>query len=99
MKLSNNGLSLLHVEEGDYRKSVKMEYDGLEDNIIINNASYLENLMKLKINKGDVPDHFESIIDSNMNDFLYTVVGDYNKSEGLYIIEDYGRKLVLKSKK
>ena len=32
----------------------------------------------------------------NIDDYLYTIEGDCNKSEEFYTIEDYGRKLVLK---
>ncbi len=97
IQLSNNGIHLFHVEGDNYKKCVKFDYDGIEDSIIINNASYLEKIMRLKINKSIIPNYFENIIDSNMDDYSYIIEGDCNKSEGFYKIEDYGKKLVLKS--
>ena len=98
IQLSNNGIYLLHVDK-DYKNGVKLNYDGLHDNIITNNISYLENLMELKIKKDTIPNYFENIIDNNMDDYLYTIEENCNMSEGFYTIEDYGRKLVLKPRK
>lgn len=97
--LSNNGIHLFHLVEDDYRKSIKSYYNGIEDNIIINNTSYLKELMELKINKKYIPNHFINIIDSNMNNYSYTIEENCNKNEELYIVEEYGKNLVLKPTK
>lgn len=87
IQFSNNGIHLFYVEEDDYKNHVRMDYDGIGDNIIINNASYLDNIMRLEINKNSIPNYFEIIIDSNMDNYLYTIEGDSNKNEELYTIE------------
>ena len=97
--LSNNGIHLLYVDNNNYNNGVKLDYDGLEDTIITNNNSFLENLMQLKIDKSIIPNHFKNIINSNMDDYTYTIEGDCNKNEGFYTIKDNGKKLILKSEK
>ncbi len=96
IRLSNNGIHLFYAEEDDYKKCVKLDYDGIGDSIITNNALYLENIMRLMISKNIIHDYFRNIIDSNMDDYSYIITGDCNKSEGFYKIEDHGKKLVLK---
>ena len=97
IKLSNNGIHLFHTNENDYRKSVRLDYDGIEDYLLINNPSYLESILRLKINKNDIPYHFESIIDSNMDSYSFTIQSD-DKSNGFYIVEDHDKELILKPK-
>ena len=95
VQVSNNGIHLFHVE-GDYKKSVRLDYSGLKDCISINNGSYLESLMKLEIDRGMIPDYLGSIIESNMDNYSYTIEGNPDNGEAFYAIEDDGSKLVLK---
>ena len=96
IRLSNNGIHLYHVENDDYKNSVKLDYNGLEDIININNTSYLKYLMELKISKSIIPTYFENIIDNNMDNYLYRIEGDCNNNEVFYTIEEQEKKLVLK---
>lgn len=96
IRLSNNGVHLFHIENEDYKKSVNLDYNGLDDSIITNNTSCLDKLMKLKIDKNIIPNYYKNIIDSNMEDYLYTIEGNKSKDEGLYTIEGYEKKLILK---
>lgn len=95
MQLSNNGINLFYVEKDDYKNCVKFDYNGLEDNIMINIPLYLKNIMKLKINKNIIPTYLENIIDNNMDNYLYTIEGKCNKSEKIYTINNHDKKLIL----
>ncbi|MBR6133444.1 MAG: hypothetical protein IKQ29_01860 [Bacilli bacterium] len=99
IQLSNNGIHLFHVENDDYKNSMRLDYNGIEDTITTNSPPSLEQLMELKINKDNVPTTFESIIDRNMDEFLYSTEETSKKHEGIYTIEDQGQQLILKPQK
>ena len=89
----NNGI---HFAINTYKKNISLDYNGIEDNIIASNPTYIKDLMELKVNKEEIPDYFRSLIDRNKDEYLYTIEREENKPQGVYRIENIGQRLVLK---
>ena len=98
IQLTNNGINLFQAES-DYKKNYKLDYNGIEDLVITNNVSKIDNLMHLKVNKKMVPEKFKKLVDRNMDFYSYSVEKGNNKNKELYTIEDQGKKLILRPNK
>ncbi len=96
IKLSNNGIHLLHATRSNPIKNIILDYDGIVDNIMINNASYIGNIMGLKINKDVIPIYFRNMIDNNMEDYKFIIEKQESVKKSFYEIENSGRKLILR---
>ena len=96
LKISNNGLHLLHVTRSDHKKNISIDYDGIEDYLITNNNSYMKNIMELKFKKDTIPPYFRNLIDTNMDDYSFSIEEQKKKKKGIYKIEEHDRTLILK---
>ncbi len=96
LKLNNNGIHLSHIARSNPIKNIILDYDGIVDNIMINNASYIGNIMGLKINKDIIPIYFRNIIDNNMEDYKFIIEKQDNVKKSYYEIENFGKKLILR---
>ena len=89
--ISNNGLNLFY--KTDNNKFMNLDYNAMNNNISIDNNSYINTIMELKIDKDKIPAYYRNLIDKNMDDYLYTIE---NNNKGLYKVEDNDNKLILK---
>ena len=99
IKITNNGINLLCDVNNNHKNDITLYYDGIVDNIKINNSSYIKTLMEFNIKKDIIPTYFRNLIDSNMDDYLYSIIESNNKKNKLYKIEDNEKKLVLRNSK
>ena len=95
IKLSNNGIYLAYYVDDNYKYGMKLNYDGINDYLLTNNTTFMKLLLKLKIDKNLIPEYFRNLIDSNMDDYSYSVDRKAKDDEYLHNIKGEGRKLVI----